>query len=231
MKKYLLFLLLPLIILFNHSIYADSTVLPEFIGGVKPDAVMSKPLTKDETNQCSQATNPDDYQNCILNTMQNHHASAQAIAFNKYSRGWITQYKNYGKLTVIYASIPGADYSDGYFIINDQGEIINVDDYAILSSIDITKNPNYQQIIQRFPSASLWPGNHQSFPDKVTSPENSPRFIFTYSLLNGCHACEIAGTATIGFDFDNDGNFLNAQLIDLTPVPSNTSAPSAAANS
>ncbi len=207
--------------------YAD-TVLPEFAGGIKPDAIMSKPLSKDETNQCMQATNPDDYQSCILTDMQKHNASVQAVAFNKYSRGWIKDFKTNGKLTVIYATIPGADYSDGYFIINDQGAIINVDDYAILSQIDITKNAHYKEIIQHYPSASLWPGNHQSFPDVTTSPENSPRFVFTYSLLNGCHACEIAGTAKIGFDFDNDGEFINAQLIDLIPMPNNNPAPAAA---
>ncbi len=225
MNKILLF---TIALVISLNTYAD-TILPEFAGGIKPDAIMSKPLTKDETNQCLQATNPNDYQSCILTTMQKHNASAQAIAFNKYSRGWIKDFKTYGKITVIYAAIPGADYSDGYFIINNQGSIINVDDYAILSEIDITKNPHYKEIIQRFPSASLWPGNHQSFPDVATSPENSPRFIFTYSLLNGCHACEIAGTAKIAFDFDNGGQFINAQLVDLIPVPVNT--PVAAATS
>ncbi len=226
MKKLSLFIVIFIVSLFSLNVYAD-TVLSEFIGGIKPDAVMSKPISQDEYNTCLQTTNPEDYQSCILNIMNKHHASIQAIAFYKYSRGWIVKYKTYDKLTVIYASIPGADYSDGYFIINDQGVIINVDDYSIIGNLDISKNSHYQQIIQHFPSASLWPGNHQSFPDKVTSPENSPRFVFTYSLLNGCHACEIAGTATIGFDFDNDGNFLNAQLIDLTPALTNTSSPSA----
>ena len=226
MNKLLIIILTCVIFGYSLTVNAD-TVLPEFVGGVKPDAVMSKPLTQNEINQCMQATNPTDYQNCILTTMQKRDASDQAIAFNKYSRGWIKEFKTDGKLTIIYASIPGADYSDGYFIINNQGSIINVDDYAILSEIDISKNPHYKEIIQQFPSASLWPGNHQSFPDMTTSPENSPRLVFTYTLLNGCHACEIAGTAKIAFDFDDDGQFLNAQLIDLTPVPSSTPAPAA----
>lgn len=230
MRRFLSNILIAGIFTYSFSANAD-TVLPEFAGGIKTDAVMPKPLTQDEINQCMQTANPDDSQACIVATMQKHHASAQAIAFNHFANGWIKEYKTFGKISVIYAALQGADYSDGYFIINDQGSIINVDDYAILSGIDITKNAHYKEIIQRFPSASLWPGNHQSFPDMTTSPENSPRFIFTYTLLNGCHACEIAGTAQIAFDFDDDGQFLNAQLVDLFPLPTNAPAPSSGQSS
>lgn len=49
----------------------------------------------------------------------------------------------------------------------------------------------------------------------------------TNSLFKGCHACEIACTAKIGFD--NDNEFSDAQLIDLIPMPNNNPAPAAAA--
>lgn len=220
-------LLLSITLGISVNTYAD-TVLPEFAGGIKPDAITSKQLTEEEMNACMDPAKTGDYESCILAVMKKHNASAQAIAFNKYTNGWINDFKTYGKLTVIVASIQAADFNTGYFIINDQGAVIDVYDYAILDQIDINKNPHYKEITQRFPNVRLYPPLHTSFSYVTTSPENTPRVVFTYSLVNGCSACEIVGTAKIGFDFDNDGKFINAKLIDLIPTQNNNSVHAAA---
>lgn len=215
---------------FMNLAQAD-TVLPEFVGGVKPETIFKQADAMKIFKKCTaSATDPSNYQQCLLDAMQSKGANDQSIAFLKYASGWITEDQAHGNITIVHAFIPAADHDDGYFVISNDGTILDVDDATILNDIDITKNTAYQTIIKNYPSATIWPGNHQGFPDVTTSPQNSPRLIFTYTLLNGCHACEIAGTAKIAFDFDDDGRFLGATLIDLSPVPVSTTPPAASSN-
>lgn len=222
--EYCLIVLLTILSMLCITVAAQaSTNIPEFAGGIDPKTVISQNDAMKIFKKCSVANNSDDYQNCILTDMHKNHATAQAIAFYKFASGWITDYKNYNYLTVIHEFVPAADHNDAYYVMNNKGDFLDVDDMTIINGVDITKNANYKDIVSRYPSASVWPGNHQGFPDVTTSPENSPRLIFTYSLLNGCHACEVAGTAKIGLDFDNDGAFVDATLLDLTPTPQQVS--------
>jgi hypothetical protein len=39
------------------------------------------------------------------------------------------------------------------------------------------------------------------------------RFLFEAPLMNGCRACDVVGTATLGFDFSARGRFEGAKLI------------------
>ena len=47
-------------------------------------------------------------------------------------------------------------------------------------------------------------------------PGGGQRFIFSFVLLNGCHACELAGHAQVAFDFSAAGRFLGTKLLRLT---------------
>ena len=47
-------------------------------------------------------------------------------------------------------------------------------------------------------------------------PGGGQRFIFSFVLLNGCHACEVAGYARVAFDFSPAGKFLGTKLLRLT---------------
>lgn len=231
--EYCLIFLLTILGMLCISVAAQaSTSLPEFWGGINPATVYTKQNAMKIFQQCSsQASNPGDYQNCLVDTMQTQHATPQAIAFLKYATGWITEYKVYNKLIVVHAFTPAADHDDAYFIMNNYGDIVNVDDPTFLNAIDIRSDSHYHDIIQHFPSAALFPGNHQGFPEYTVSDQNSPRFVFTYSVLNGCHACEVAATAKIAFDFDNSGQLIGVSLLSLTPVPATTSPASASISS
>jgi ketosteroid isomerase-like protein len=65
----------------------------------------------------------------------------------------------------------------------------------------------------------LW--GHPEFEKMLLLPTGGQRFIITYALLNGCHACEVAGSAHVAFDFDRAGNLLRTHLLGLTAVPIN----------
>lgn len=137
----------------------------------------------------------------------------------KFSEPKIIDQKKFNNLTVAHLSVRGADYSDAFVIITPKDKIIDIDDYAILSGINIKKDTNFKTLAKNNPSIdSLWPGNHQ-YPESVILPGGIQQLQFTYSVLNGCHACAIGAIAKVAFSFDAQGNFLGAELLGLSPPP------------
>jgi hypothetical protein len=138
---------------------------------------------------------------------------------SKFPEPKVIDQKKFNNITVVHLSVTAADHSDAYAIITPQHKIIDIDDYAILSGMDIKKDPNYKDLAKKFPNIdSLWPGNHQ-YPESVNLPGGIQQLQFTYSILNGCHACELAAIGKVGFNFDGDGSYLGAQLLGLSPPP------------
>ena len=131
----------------------------------------------------------------------------QAILKSQNSK--IINTKIIGLVTVIQTS-------EGIYYIQAQNTLINIDDYAILSGLNLKTQPNYDSLIKKYPNLSIWPGNHQ-FPDSKIINGDITQLIFTYSLLNGCQSCELGGTALVGFNIDPQGNYLGAVLIGLKP--------------
>jgi hypothetical protein len=135
--------------------------------------------------------------------------------------GKVIDTKTFGNITVVHAKVTGADHSEAFFIMA-KNRIFNVDDYANLSQLTIKSQVNYAQLAQKFPNIGIWPGNH-TFPKSEELAGGITQLVFTYSLLNGCHACELAGIANVGFNFDKDGNYIGQELLSLSPPPINAS--------
>jgi hypothetical protein len=138
--------------------------------------------------------------------------------------GKVIDTKTFGKdnnIIVVHASVSGADHSDAYFIVS-KDKVLDIDDYANLSQLNISPQPSYAQLSQKYPNIGIWPGNH-NFPKSEELAGGITQLVFTYSLLNGCHACELGGIANVGFNFDKDGNYLGEQLLSLSPPPISSS--------
>ena len=83
-----------------------------------------------------------------------------------------------------------------------------------LDKINLTKHPKYSAIIKKYPRAVLWfEGNLEKM---VKSADGGQRFIWRHRIFNGCHSCEIAGTATVAYDFDKNGKYNGVQLLKLS---------------
>ncbi|HEV2613715.1 MAG TPA: hypothetical protein VGV92_03290 [Gammaproteobacteria bacterium] len=131
--------------------------------------------------------------------------------------GKVLETKTFGNVTVVHASVTGADHSDAYFIVA-KDKVFDIDDYSNLSQLNLKSQPSFAQLAQKYPNIGIWPGSHM-FPKSETLAGGVTQLIFTYSLLNGCHACELGGIANVGFNFDKDGNYLGEQLLALSPPP------------
>jgi len=130
--------------------------------------------------------------------------------------------KKFDVLTIVHLSVKAADHSDAFVIVTPENKVIDIDNYALLSNIDIKKNSQYSKLAEKNPNISIWPGNHD-YPKFEKLADGALQLQFNYRLLNGCHACAVGGVAVVGFNFDVKGELINTTLIDLLPpsVPDN----------
>jgi hypothetical protein len=99
-------------------------------------------------------------------------------------------------------------------LVNGKPSIVLPGDKKYLDKIDLTKHPKYSAIIKKYPRAELWfEGNLEKM---VITSDGGQRFIWRHRILNGCHACEIAGTATVAYDFDKNGKYKGVHLLGLS---------------
>lgn len=118
-------------------------------------------------------------------------------------------------INIIHIFVRAADHSDAFVIITPSNKVIDIDDYALLSNIDIKKDPAFSRLAEKTPNISIWPGNHD-YPTFERLADGAQQLQFNYRLLNGCHACAVGGVATIGFNFDVKGEFINISLVKLS---------------
>lgn len=130
----------------------------------------------------------------------------------------ITDIESFEGLTVVHLAVKAADHSDAYVIVTPDNTVIDIDNYAILSQIDIKKNPAYSKLAEKFPNISIWPGQHD-YPKVERLADGTKQLQFNYRLLNGCHACAVGGVAVIGFNFDVNHHFDGTVLLSLLPPP------------
>ena len=90
---------------------------------------------------------------------------------------------------------------------------------SVGSSLAPSKQAAYSQLLNSFPNAIVWPV--PDFDHEENSNQGGPRLVFKYPILNGCHACNLVGSAKVAFDLDSDGHFKGASVYQVvTQQPS-----------
>ena len=152
---------------------------------------------------------------CVTAIMQQAGASSDAVAFTRLlgGEGFMDSFRQLGDLGLVTALYPfRANDNDSVYIVNGSPPLINPDQSA--AKIDIRNDPSYPSLVQRYPQLMLW--SHVSFQD-VRPLEGGQQFVFSMALLNGCHACEVAGAASVALEFDGTGRYVGTKLLGLTP--------------
>jgi len=152
---------------------------------------------------------------CIASQMHRSGASPQALAFTRKMKGesYMGQFREMGKvdLATIVAPVINDPNVVDFILVNGTPQIVYLWENA--EKIDLARDALYSSLRSRFPNITMWPMH--SFVEMQRLVEGGQRFIFSFILLNGCRACEIAGSAEIAFDFDKEGRFLGAKLVGL----------------
>lgn len=164
------------------------------------------------------------FEACFVSGMQQSGASPSAVAFTKLigNMGYLEELRNFGPVDIAYVVYPfRANENQGFLLVNGSPPLIDVDDLNLLSAENLKKDPSYRRLAKKFPALSLWYGDRseREYPLMERTPEGGQRFVVRYRLLNGCHACELAGLARYAFDFDRSGKFTGTTFLE-TETPS-----------
>ncbi len=189
------------------------------IQSIGPEAIWAPGMSimQSVRDQCS-SMGGSSFGQCFASAMRKSGASPQAVAFTNLigNTGYLRDFREAGRVDVAYVYYPfRANENQGCLLVNGDPAVVDVDDWDILRKVDLTKDPNYVAISEQSSNVTLFPGDRSGtdYPVAKTSTGGGQRFIVSYRLLKGCHACEVLGSAKIAFDFDGSGKFSGAKLL------------------
>ena|SRR5580704_4115429 len=168
---------------------------------------------------------------CLIGQMAKAGAPTTAVSFTrelyKQSRG------EFGVMTGFQSQRPAdfawityplrANTNYGLLLVNGDPPIVNVEDLGLLDRKTMEQSVQFQDVKNQFPKVDLWPGDRDGkiWPNSQAGPGGGTQFVVGYPLLNGCHACEHAGSAIFTWNFDAHGKFLGTTFVGMTPPPLN----------
>ncbi|HET6443198.1 MAG TPA: hypothetical protein VFI27_01340, partial [candidate division Zixibacteria bacterium] len=154
---------------------------------------------------------------CVLSIMRAYNAPDGAIAFAKAleGEGFMSGFTETGIVDLVEIVYPTrANDNFQYVLINGSPPLVHVED---MWNLDLSQDSLYPSLILDYPGLNLWAGDNklQSMEDLS---DGGQRFIFSYVLKDGCHACETAGETLVALDFDSLGRYLGPRLLELIPT-------------
>lgn len=221
-KCFLLVLLL--VFCFSCRSAPKQTVESRVPKDIGPGAVWNpdRSFREKVVEQCSSPA-VQDFGECFISVMRDSKAPEEAVAFAQRigNTGYMRGFREAGLVDIAYVAYPfRANENNGCYLVDGAPPVIDVDDFEITRKIELSRDGFYQEIASGFPKVELWPGDRWS-PDCIvpgTTQDGKQRFLVTYRLLNGCHACELLGSARVAFDFDRNGTFLGTGLLGVEPA-------------
>ena len=143
-------------------------------------------------------------------------APAAAIDFNQSRPAFefLVSFEELGPVDLGEIYLPQTNYLRRFEMLNGDPPVVASDSIGF---VDMSAIPEYAPLLAQYPNATLWPVATAGRGETVAGGQ---RFIFTYPLVDGCHACENLGTGQVAFNFDAAGNYLG--LTHLGPLSAET---------
>jgi putative hemolysin len=169
------------------------------------------------------------YGDCLISQMPGAGAPPQAVAFSKLLEkesdgqiGYMRDFRKTGRVDIAYVDYPiRANENQGCLLVNGSPPMIDVDDFKLLDQNTMKSDPSYTSLASKNPEVTIFPGDRggTTYPQLEPLPQGGQRFIVSYYLLKGCHACARLGTASFAFDFDSSGKFLGTKFLRVGKPP------------
>ena len=166
---------------------------------------------------------------CMIAQMQKAGAPAAVVNFTRelYKQshgefGIMTGFQPEGLVAFAWITYPlRANTNYGLLLVNGRPPIINVEDLKLLDRKAMEQSAQFQNLKNQFPKVELFPGDRDGkiWPNSQTGPNGGIQFTVGYPLLNGCHACEHAGSAIFTWNLDAQGKFLGTTFVGMPPPP------------
>jgi hypothetical protein len=208
---------------FSVSLIFVSSICLAAAASVGPAAVWRPSTERIRTimQRCGKA-GPVNLSACFLTEMRESGASPEAVSFSRQLNedtkgltGFLHEFREAGGVDVAYVEyVFRANENLACYLVNGTPPLIDVDNTKILETNALERNSRYAAIKARYPEVSIWPGDRSStmYPIRRELSPGGKRFIVSYWLQNGCHACERIGSVQFAFDFDKSGKFLGTQF-------------------
>ena len=179
---------------------------------------------------CDKSAGPASPSECFIRQMTVAGAPADAVNFTRmlYQQsdgqvGMMSMFKTFGAVDMAQVFYPlRANDNFDLLLVNGDPTILDVDDLKKLDQSAMEQDPMFQAVKRKFPPAGVWPGDRsgsQPWPRAQPLPDGGQQFVFSYPLINGCHACQHLGAVRFGWDFDARGKFLRTTFIPTPPPP------------
>jgi hypothetical protein len=172
---------------------------------------------------------PPSFAECFINQMSKSGASPAAVTFTRMLQkqsggdvGIMSGFNKVGPVDVAFVAYPlRANTNNGILFVNGTPKIVNAEDLRLLDQATMQQSPQFQNTRAQFPKVTVWPGDRDrtTWPNSSQNSEGGISFTLGYPLLNGCHACERAGTAEFNWKFGPTGKFLGTTFMGMTPPP------------
>ena len=219
-------LLAAILVLCSHGAIWAQNDAGKALDGIVPQAVFRPPsreaeIEVDQKIQACEAPKAgaadSEFVACVLSVLQQAGASPEATAVVALleGEGYLDSFRKMGKVDLASAAYPRRANDNGeYLLVNGMPRVVHVGDPDNWKRIDIRKDPLYPALVRKYPRLELW--GTADFKAMQRLPGGGQRFIFSYVLLNGCHACEVGGYARVAFDFNSAGVFSGTKLLRLS---------------
>jgi hypothetical protein len=179
---------------------------------------------------CDKSAPPTSVPECFIGEMAKAGAPQDAVKFTRalYGStgqvGMMGEFKSFGAIGLAWVVYPlRANENDGLLLLNGDPQFLDPDDVQKLDKTALPSDPLFLQWKKTAPKLDVWPGDRAGGAAQIqfarVRPGEKPgsqRFLFSYPLIDGCHACARSGFANYWWDFDAQGKFLGTQLLSVT---------------
>ena len=193
--------------------------------GVGPEAVLrvsERALVETAMRECADEGSRG-IEGCFLKVMEGLGASPEALRFSASldSAACMHAFQEAGPVDVGWVYYPfRANERFGCYLLNGSPGLLDVDDPDLRLDKVLKERTRVLSPEEKISQITVWPGDRTG-PGRLASvslPESGLRFIASYVLRDGCHACRTVGSAEIAFDFDDQGSFLGTDVVSLGKV-------------
>jgi hypothetical protein len=195
---------------------------PQFPQGIGSEAVWN--LLPDAWPRLNQQCPSNDGQ-CLMSFMRANGASSDALDFTRLVRGegFLAGLKKIGPVDLATVVFPfRANSNEELALVN--GDPLFVDVTKSLEQSDFEKEPSFGAVLENHRNAG-WEGDVPAFQKVEALPGGGQRFVFSFLVRDGCHACEAVAKGWLAADFGPSAKYRGLQLLGFTS-PSLTAMPS-----
>ena len=147
---------------------------------------------------------------CVQAVMEAHEASSNAIDFFHLTGWFLTEVQPGSPVWIGTIVNPWrANENEQLALLGGLPAVIYPEEEG--ARLSIQRSVDFASLAREHPAAMLWAAGPTLEGAETT--DEGQRFVLSYRILDGCHACSVLGQVRTAFDFASDGTYRGMQLL------------------